>query len=362
MKRIGNLWPQLVSFENLLLAYRKARRGKQHRDAVAAFSLKLEPELLRLQAELQSGGYRPGEYRCFTIYERKPRAIAAAPFRDRVVHHAILNVLEPPLDRSFISDSYACRKGRGAHAAVKRYQHWAQRNACALKMDIAKYFLSVDHGLLTEKLRSRIKDRRLLELLDVVIDGAPDSGSGVGAHAPNPDPPQYFAGDDLLTPLERPRGIPIGNLTSQFFANLYLDDFDHYIKETLRVPAYLRYVDDAVILDNDKGRLADLRELVRERLASDRLKLHPRKAHVAPVRVGLNLLGYVVYPHACSLRNDNGFRFRRKLHNFARRWAAGRVQWGEINSSVQSWIGHVRHAETAALRKAIFAGVTFARA
>ncbi|MDH3503544.1 MAG: Retron-type reverse transcriptase [Nitrospirota bacterium] len=133
MKRLGDLWPQLVSFENLLAAYRKARLGKGRRPGVAEFSLHLESELLRLQRELLDGTYRPGEYRLFTIYDRKPRVIAAAPFRDRVVHHAVMKVIEPSLDRTFIADSYACRRGKGVHAAVDRYQTWAQTYRYALK-------------------------------------------------------------------------------------------------------------------------------------------------------------------------------------------------------------------------------------
>ncbi len=140
MKRLGGVWPQLVSFENLLLAFKKARRGKSRRASVAQFECNLEPELLQLQRELQSGEYLPGDYRLFTLYERKPRQISAAPFRDRVVHHAIMNVIEPRIDRSFIDDSYACRHGKGTHAAVDKYQQWAHRYRYVLKMDIARYF------------------------------------------------------------------------------------------------------------------------------------------------------------------------------------------------------------------------------
>ncbi len=145
MKRLGNLWQRVVSFDNLLLAFPKARRGKRRRPPAAVFELNLEKELLELQRDLISGDYIPGEYRLFSIYERKPRLIAAAPFRDRVVHHALLNVIEPPLDRRFIFDSYACRAKKGVHAAVTRYQTWARSHAYALKMDIARYFPSVDH-------------------------------------------------------------------------------------------------------------------------------------------------------------------------------------------------------------------------
>lgn len=349
MKRLGGIWSQLVSFENLLSGYRKARCGKGRSPAVAAFALNLETELLKLQRGLESGDYRPGRYRLFTMYERKPRVIAAAPFRDRVVHHAVMNLIEPPLDRTFIFDSYACRLGKGTHAAVDRYQAWARRYAYVLKMDIAQYFPSIDHEILKDKLRRRIKDKRTLGLLDRIIDGSPSLETEL----------HYFAGDDLLTPFERPRGVPIGNLTSQFFANLYLDDVDHYIKQTLRVNAYLRYVDDMVILSDDKARLSELRASVRERLAAHRLRLHPRKAHVSQVADGLNLLGYLVYPHHRRLRSDNGHRFARRLRRFARGYAEGRLDWKAIDASVQSWIGHARHADTEGLRRAIFAKTVF---
>jgi retron-type reverse transcriptase len=158
MKRLGGVWQQLVSFENLLLAFRKARRGKSRRSSVAVFECQLEKELFQLQRELQNGEYKPGTYRQFTIYERKPRLISAAPFRDRVVHHAIMNVIEAKLDRSFIDDSYACRLGKGTHAAVDRYQHWAKRYRYALKMDIARYFPSIDHTLLKTEI-TRLPER-----------------------------------------------------------------------------------------------------------------------------------------------------------------------------------------------------------
>lgn len=351
MKRLGGVWQQLVSFENLLLAFTKARRGKRRRNSVALFECNLEKELLQLQHELISGTYCPGDYRQFTIYERKPRLISAAPFRDRVVHHAIMNVIEPTIDRRFIDDSYACRKGKGTHAAVARYQDYAHHYRYALKMDIARYFPSIDHLLLKQKLRRYLKDPKLLLLLDSIIDSNPCAST----------PFVYFLGDDLLTHLERPVGIPIGNLTSQFFANVYLDDFDHYVKEELKVKAYLRYVDDMVLLSNDKAQLAEWRESCRNRLASERLTLHPHKAHISPVKLGVDLLGYRVFPDHRRLRNDNGHRFIRKLRHFAHAYAQGRLAWKDLNPSVQSWIGHALQADTLGLRKRIFSTIVFQR-
>jgi hypothetical protein len=190
-----------------------------------------------------------------------------------------------------------------------------------------------------------------LNLLDRIIESSPLSAAEL----------QYFPGDDLLTPLDRRTGIPIGNLTSQFFANLYLDDFDQHLKQALKVRPYLRYVDDMVVLDHDKHRLAEIRAAVCERLATERLRLHPRKAHVTPVADGLNVLGYVVYPARRRLRNDNGHRFTRKLRRMSVAYRAGRLGWPKIMASTQSWIGHAQHADTDGLRRAIFSQAVFTR-
>ena len=351
MKRIGGLWDRLVGFDNLLLAYHRARLGKRKRADVAWFSLSLESELLGLQAELQNNVYRPGAYRQFMVYERKPRVISAAPFRDRVVHHAIMNLIEGPLDRRFIDDCYACRKGKGVHAAVDRYQHYARRYAYALKLDVRRYFPSIDHLILKGSLRHRIKDLRLLNLLDVIIDHSPASDA----------PLEYFPGDDLFTPLERQCGIPIGNLTSQFFANLYLDDLDHWVKEELQVPAYLRYVDDLILLDDDKNRLWAWRNAIAQRMNDLRLRLHSGKAQVYRAADWLDVLGYVVKPYRRRLRNENGHRFHRRLRGMAKAYARGRLDLRRVGASVNAWIGHAKHADTESLRKAILGEVKFTR-
>ena len=267
--------------------------------------------------------YRPGAYRLFTIYERKPRLIAAAPFPDRVVHHAVMNVIEPPLDRRFIIDSYACRKGKGVHLAVDRYQGWAQRYRYALKLDVRRYFPSIDQAILKEVLRHHLRDERVLALLDLIIDTGPESA---------PAPPVYFPGNGLLTPLERRCGIPIGNLTSQFFANLYLNDLDHGVKEVLRAPAYLRYVDDMVLLDDDKGRLLAGRDWIEDQLATLRLQLHLDLGKVSQVGEGIDLLGYHVFPHHRRLRNENGLRFRRPLARVCARLRRGPAGLGRLRS------------------------------
>ena len=337
--------------DNLFEAFRKARKGKRRRPDVAQFSLDLEQELCALQGELAGGGYMPGAYRQFTVYERKPRLISVAPFRDRVVHHAVMNVLEPLLDKRFIRDTYACRKDKGVHRAVDRYQQFAKNNAYVLKLDIARYFPSIDRDILKQQLARRIKDKAVLSLLYRIIDNGPESREAA----------QFFPGDDLVGVSERRRGLPIGNLTSQFFANLYLDGFDHWLKEVKRVKGYLRYVDDMYLLGNDKQRLWALRDAVAEQLQGLRLVLRADKTQIYRATERVDVLGYRVSPWRRWLRNDNGFRFGRRLRHMSRLYRDGQTGWLTVNASVQSWIGHARHAETDALRATIFNQVSFNR-
>jgi RNA-directed DNA polymerase len=352
VKRLGSLWPQAIAFENLLLAYRRARLGKRRRGEVARFELELERNLLALRDALDDDSYRPGRYRRFHIYDRKPRLISAAPFRDRVVQHALMAPLEPLLDRTFIDDSYACRTGRGVHKAVRRYQGWARRYGYVLQVDISRYFPSIDHARLKAKLRRRIKDRRVLGLFDRMIDQVPLP----------PDAPILFPGDDLVDLMQRPVGLPIGNLTSQFLANLYLDDLDHYLKENLRVRAYLRYVDDLILLDDDRRRLWELRDAIAAFLQHERLLLHPTKQQVYRAIDGVDVLGYRVFPDRIRLRRDSGYRFRRRLRGHARAYAAGRMELSDVTASVKAWVGHAQQAATLGLRKAVLGSVSFRRA
>lgn len=352
MKRFGYLWESIISFDNLLLAYKKARKGKQSRNEVAFFSLNLEKELFQLQQALKDKTYRPGKYRTFTIYERKPRLISAAPFRDRVVHHALLNIIEPLLDRRFIYDSYACRKDKGVHKAVDRYQAWSKRYAYVLKMDISRYFPSIDQPILKQQLARHIKDPNVLALFGVILECSPKFPQ---------EALQYFPDDDLLTPLERRTGIPIGNLTSQFLANLYLNGFDHFVKEQLRAKAYLRYVDDFMLLSNSKTQLHQWRYDIEAFLVSLRLRLHPKKVNIFSVYKGVDVLGYRVFPFYRLLRNDNGHRFNRRLRKFSEAYAMGEMDWEDFNPSVQSWIGHAMQADTLGLRETLFNNTVFRR-
>ena len=213
MKRHRDLWTQIISFENLIQAARQAQQGKRFRRTVLAFNHHLEDELHQIQDELVQKTYCPGEYRAFRIFDPKPRLISAAPYRDRVVHHALCNVIVPLLDRTFISDTYANREGYGTHRALKRFTHFDRSSQYVLLCDIRKYFPSIDHQILKTILRRKIRCPDTLWLIDTIIDGSNEQDPAI----------EYFPEDDLLTPLERRKGLPIGNLTSQFFANLYLN-------------------------------------------------------------------------------------------------------------------------------------------
>lgn len=344
MKRYGNLFEQISSFENLERASRKARLGKRFKSACAMFEHNREAELVALQEELQNHTYAPGEYHEFEVYDRKPRKISAAPYRDRVVHHAVCSVVEPIFERTFIHDSYACRVGKGTHAAVDRFTHFARRFDYVLKTDIKKYFPSIDHAILMQKIERKIKCRDTLNLIKLIIDGSNQQEQVI----------DYFEGDSIFTPFERRRGIPIGNLTSQFFANVYLDELDHFMKEQLHCQAYIRYVDDMTAFGDDKRKLWDIRDLMVEFLEKDRLRLHPKKTYMLPVSEGIDHLGYRIFPDHRRVRKDNSFRFARKLRQQYLDMKARKITFGDIDASVQSWIGHVKHADAFGLREKIF--------
>ena len=351
MKRHGGLWGKLTSFENLLLAARKAQRGKRFNDATARFNFRLEPELFRLQDELVARTYRPGPYRSFAICEPKVRLISAAPYRDRVVHHALCNLIEPIFDRTFIHDSYACRRGKGTHRAVDRLTEFARRSRYVLKCDVRKFFPSVDHEVVKEAIRRRIKCPDTLWLIDLIIDRS------------NPQEPAafYFSGDDLFTPHERRRGLPIGNLTSQFFANVYLNGFDHWMKQEVGARWYIRYVDDFLVLGDDKGWLRDVLARSRERLASLRLKLHERKCRVFPVSCGTEFLGYRVFPDHRQLRRENLDVLRRRMRRLQQEYTDGLIGVERVRESIRSWIAHASHADTWGLRRDVLRRYAFVR-
>ena len=340
------MFAALGSWDNLWRAYRTAARGKRTRASAANFDNQLAEQLIALQAELFDGRYRPGAYCHFRIHEPKKRLISAAPFRDRVVHHALCQIIEPRFEQGFIAHSYANRAGKGTHRAVDQVQHWARRYRYALRADVRQHFPSIDHALLTATLARRIDDERVLSLIADILAS--------GADIARPDhSPVYFPGDDLFAAL-RPRGLPIGNLTSQFWSNVYLNDFDWFVVRGLGCGAYLRYVDDFVLFSDDKQQLRAWRAAIIERLGGLRLALHEREAQASPTRVGIPWLGFVVYPEHRLLKRRNAVNFRRRLEHNIDAYRAGRISFAELDASVQGWINHVRYADTWGLREHLF--------
>jgi len=313
---------------------------------VADFEYRLEDNLLQLRQELAAKRYRPGPYTSFYIHDPKRRLISAAPFRDRVVHHALCSLIEPLFERRFIYDSYANRVGKGTHRALDRCQQFARRFRYVLPCDVRQFFPSIDHAILREILGQVVVDPDVMWLVDRILE------SGVGVLSEEYEM-VYFPGDDLFA-VGRSRGLPIGNLTSQFWANCYLDPFDHFVKRELRCRGYLRYVDDFLLFADDKRALWAWRGAVVDRLARLRLTIHEERAHPRPVAEGILFLGFVVYPTHRRLKRRKGIAYRRRLKGLLRAYAAGEIPLERVDASVRGWINHVRYADTWGLRRAMF--------
>lgn len=336
----------VIDWENLWQAYRLAARGKRRKDSAARFEHQVADRLITLQRELRERTYRPGAYRHFTLHEPKRRKISAAPFRDRVVHHALCNLIEPVFERRFIDDSYANRRGKGTHRALDRLQQFARGFRYVLRADIVQHFPSLDHAVLRDKLFRVVQDDGLRWLIDTILA----SGDGV---LRDEYTQVYFPGDDLFAAC-RPRGLPIGNLSSQFWSNVYLNDFDWFVTRELRCRAYLRYVDDFALFSDSKRELAACKRLIIERLAADRLRLHEAETQVLPTRCGIPWLGFVIHPTHRLLKRRNAIRFTRHFSRLLDLYHAGAISFAELDASVQGWIEHVRYADTWGLREHLF--------
>ena len=345
------LFDELSSWENLYRAARKTRRGKRRYSAAARFELERERELLRVQEELRSRRYRPGAYRSFYVKEPKRRLISAAPYRDRVVHHALINVIGPLFEKNFVSDSYANRVGRGTHRAVDRAQEFARRFKYVLQGDVVKFFPSVDHEILKRLLRSRIRDEGTRWLCEVIIDGSNAQEPVV----------QYFPGDDLFTPGERRRGLPIGNMTSQFWANVYLHGLDNFVKRGLGCKGYVRYVDDFLIFGNDKRELADVGEGLQEFLTRLRLRIHEERGQVRPTHRPIRFLGYRCWPTHRFLTKESIRRFRRYGRKLQALYARGELSVAGLRMRLTAWNAHAATANAFGLRRRLLGGLRFVK-
>ena len=331
------MFNEIVGFGNLYHAAHRARRGKRERESSLEFFSRLEENIIQIQNELIYQEYVFGFYIDFYVYEPKKRLISAPCFRDRVMQQAAHYVINPVVDKRFIYDSYACRTGKGTHAGADRAQRFiriVKRNhghVYALKADISKYFHSISHDTLKAILFSHIECQRTLALLYDIIDCSPSFGPSVG--------------------------IPLGNLMSQLFANMYLDELDQFVKHQLREKHYVRYMDDFVILHHDKRHLQQVRKII-EKWLRVRLKLLTNhKTQIFPICKdngrALDFLGYRIYATHRLLRKCSIKRIKHKVKNMHELYSAGVIGINDIRPSIVSWLGHASHANTYNLVNAV---------
>ncbi len=333
MKTYDNLWNELCSCENLERAYKKARKHKTTKSYVIEFEKNLKENLLLLRSELLLKCYRPKELETFIIRDPKTRKISRADFRDRVIHHALCNIIEPIFEKIFIYDSYANRIGKGTMKVMQRFDYFKRkvsknntRNCYVLKADIKKYFENVNRDVLFSIIKKKIMDENVLRLVQAIMS----------SHKTN----------------EPNKGMPLGNLTSQFFANVYLNELDYFVKHKLKVKHYLRYVDDFVILHSEKSVLEDYKTKINIFLKEYlNIEIHPEKSKVILLKRGIDILGFRVFYFHKLLRKNNIRRIRLRLKEFEKSFPE---DYDNAYESIQGWVAYARNANTYALRKDIF--------
>ena len=324
MRRHGNLWDKIISLDNLYEAYRAARRGKRWQKKVQRFERDTIGNLLQLQIELDTQRFTTSSYRTKKVYEPKERDIFILPFYpDRIVQHALLQVLIPIWDPMFIEHSYACRPGRGMHMASKKAMEYVRKYRYFMKADVSKFYPSIDHKILKTIVRKKIKCTKTLWLIDNIIDSF-DGG----------------------------KNTPIGNYTSQWFGNLYLNKLDRWLIDEKNVRAYVRYNDDFIVFGDDKAALRKLMFDIEDFLR-DRLKLKYSKAKVAPVTTGLDFVGYRHFRSHILLRKSTSIRVKRRLKRLPVKLAEKRLSLEQYRSSIASTEGWLKWANTYNLKRSL---------
>ena len=344
---ITNAFEEMFTFEALVEANRQARKGKRFRPEVLRFTDDLEGNLLQIQREILDGSYRVGDYRQFYVHEPKLRLVMALSYRDRIVQWAIYQKLFPFYDKQFIEDSYACRKGKGSHRAVNRLQYWLRQvdrkpgRWYYLKLDISKYFYRVSHKQLKRILRRRIKDERLMELLERIID-CENTAFGLPAGvSPEDCDPEDRVWDT---------GMPIGNLTSQMFANIYLNELDQFCKHTLGTHYFIRYMDDIVILSDSKEQLHRWKGEI-QRFLWEELELElNRKTTIRPISVGVDFVGYRLFSTHRRLKRSTARKILRRFSGICDLLNQGAMSRERFDRVTASWAGILEHGDTAGMR------------
>ena len=331
MKRCGNIFSKVTDFHHLYNSAHWAVSGKKNKYLVQDFFLNLEPELLKLQDELINKSYEPRPYHLFFIRDPKVRLICAPDFRDQVVHHSLCSLIEPIFERTMIHHSYACRVGKGSRRAIEYAKTNVRRYKYFLKLDVRKFFHSVNHELLAGIIARKIKDKDVLKLIDVIL-----------AHQP--------PATELGT------GLPIGNLTSQHFANMYLNQLDHFINEKLKISGYLRYMDDLLLFSDDKKKLWECYYAIQDYLSEKlKLKLKDKATLLAPVMQGIPYLGFRIFPGLTRIKRENLQRSKKRLKLRKKQLEAGVITEESYYQSVRSILGFWDQGQTRALRRSALA-------
>ncbi len=339
MKTYKNLYSELCSYKNLELAFKKARKNKTFMPYVKRFEKDLKSNILQLKEELENFTYKPLKLKKFIIRDPKTRTIHSSKFRDRIVHHAIVNILEPIYEKIFIYDSFASRKDKGTHKAILRFDKFKRKvskngrliknhydnnsiQGYCFKADIRHYFDTVDHNTLINILKRKIKDENTLILIKIILNN--------------------------FNQKIKNKGMPLGNLTSQFFANVYLNDLDYLIKHKLKIKYYIRYVDDFVILHPSKQKLKlykiAINYFIKQKL---KLELHPDKSKIFLLSKGVSLLGYRIFYYPKLLRKSNIRDFKKKVKIYKEE----KIEKEEFIRKISGWIGYATWANTYKLRK-----------
>lgn len=338
-KTYHNIYPQVYNLNNLILAWRKARKGKTKKLYVKEFEQNLIENLLLIHEELKNQTYSPRKLKIFILRDPKTRKISKSAFRDRIVQHAIIQILEPIFDKSFIYDSCANRKGKGNLFALKRFEKYQRKvtdnlksEAYCLKADIKHYFQEVDNCFLLDILRKKIKDGKTVGLIGKILDNKPRLERATG---------------ELL---HLNKGMPLGNLTSQFFANIYLNELDYFVKHRLKAKYYIRYVDDFVILHENKENLEYLKERISEFLKNKlKLEIHPNKSKIISLSHGIDFVGFRNFYYFRLLRKRNIRNMERKIKEYQR----GLVCKDKIREIFQGWQAYAKWADSYRLRKSL---------
>ena len=323
MKRFGQLIPKIAEPDNIYLAFYKAKRGKEDKPEVLSFEATLDENVSKLSQSITLGNVDVGKYHRFTIMDPKKRTICAAAFDERVLHHAIMNICHPVFERQMIYDTYATRIGKGVYKALEKARKAALKYPFVGKLDVRKYFDSISHEILQNKLKRLFKDPILLKIFNQIIcsyEVAPG------------------------------KGIPIGNLTSQYFANYYLSSLDHYVKEQLHVPCYVRYMDDMLIFGSSKSVVKEVIEQIVQ-YAAQQLDLQLKQPIVVNVRQGISFCGYKLFEHKLLLNGRSKKRFKQKYIAYAKKLETNEWSQKDYQRHIIPLLAFTQHAYSKRFRR-----------